>query len=59
MKTRTEDDVVPSEDAVAETLRAILSGSLGPRTSIAHRATGYTRVSSTMQVEEGDRKSVV
>jgi DNA invertase Pin-like site-specific DNA recombinase len=47
------DDTIPNEDSVAETLRAVLIGSLRHRSDAVRRAAGYTRVSSVMQLEDG------
>jgi DNA invertase Pin-like site-specific DNA recombinase len=47
------DTTIPNEDSVAETLRAVLIGSMKQKSVRVRRAAGYTRVSSVMQLEDG------
>jgi site-specific DNA recombinase len=53
MKTQMTGETIPTEDSVAETLRAVLIGSLKHKSTAVHRVVGYTRVSSVMQLEDG------
>jgi site-specific DNA recombinase len=53
MKTQMTGETIPTEDSVAETLRAVLIGSLKHKSTAVRRAAGYTRVSSVMQMEDG------
>ena len=52
-KMPMDKESLPTEDSVAETLRALLLGTVRRVATTVLRAIGYTRVSSQMQLEEG------
>jgi site-specific DNA recombinase len=54
MTTTANNEAIPTDDSIVETLRALILAPLRSRSApTVRRAAGYTRVSSVMQLEDG------